>query len=320
MTTPPGPPAPALPAPSPDVTIGLLLMVAAVLIAPFIDIFSKLATETTSPMEITAVRFFFQMVFMLPIFVWRRTLPRFSRTNTRYHVARGGLIALSMVCYVTALSVMSVADAVAIFFIEPIILTILSSIFLKETIGWRRYSACAVGFCGALLIIQPSFEQVGFIALLPAVSALCVAIFAILTRKLAHREDPWSMQIETGFWGLVISAAAIALFGRSMPSIFAPSLPDPASMVWMTSVGLAAAISGIFGVYAYRSAPASTLAPLQYLEIVTTTIFGWLVFRDFPDPIKWLGIAIIIGSGLFIIWRERRFTSKPVSENATLAP
>ena len=91
-------------------------------------------------------------------------------------------------------------------------------------------------------------------------------------------------------------------------------------MVWMTSVGLAAAISGIFGVYAYRSAPASTLAPLQYLEIVTTTIFGWLVFRDFPDPIKWLGIAIIIGSGLFIIWRERRFTSKPVSENATLAP
>ncbi|MBC7150335.1 MAG: DMT family transporter [Rhizobium sp.] len=320
MTTPPGPPAPALPASSPDVTIGLLLMVAAVLIAPFIDIFSKLATETTSPMEITAVRFFFQMVFMLPIFVWRQTLPRFSRTNTRYHVARGGLIALSMVCYVTALSVMSVADAVAIFFIEPIILTVLSSIFLKETIGWRRYTACAVGFCGALLIIQPSFEQVGFIALLPAVSALCVAIFAILTRKLAHREDPWSMQIETGFWGLVISAAAIALFGQSMPSIFAPSLPDLTSMMWMTSVGLAAAISGIFGVYAYRSAPASTLAPLQYLEIVTTTIFGWLVFRDFPDPIKWLGIAIIIGSGLFIIWRERRFTSKPVSENATLAP
>ncbi|PJI42980.1 MAG: hypothetical protein CTR54_10925 [Rhizobium sp.] len=320
MTTPPGPPAPALPASSPDVTIGLLLMVAAVLIAPFIDIFSKLATETTSPMEITAVRFFFQMVFMLPIFVWRQTLPRFSRTNTRYHVARGGLIALSMVCYVTALSVMSVADAVAIFFIEPIILTVLSSIFLKETIGWRRYTACAVGFCGALLIIQPSFEEVGFIALLPAVSALCVAIFAILTRKLAHREDPWSMQIETGFWGLVISAAAIGLFGQSMPSIFAPSLPDLTSMVWMTSVGLAAAISGIFGVYAYRSAPASTLAPLQYLEIVTTTIFGWLVFRDFPDPIKWLGIAIIIGSGLFIIWRERRFTSKPVSENATLAP
>ena len=320
MTTPPGQSAPALPAPPPDVTIGLLLMVAAVLIAPFIDIFSKLATETTSPMEITAVRFLLQMVFMLPIFVWRRRLPRFSMANTGSHIARGGLIALSMVCYVTALSVMSVADALAIFFIEPIILTILSSIFLKETIGWRRYSACAVGFGGALLIIQPTFEQVGFIALLPAVSALCVAVFAILTRRLAHREDPWSMQIETGFWGLVISLAAIALFGQSLPTTFAPSLPDFTSMVWMTGVGLAAAVSGIFGVYAYRSAPASTLAPLQYLEIVTTTIFGWLVFRDFPDPLKWLGIAIIVGSGLFIIWRERRFTSKPVSENATLAP
>ncbi|GEO83823.1 MULTISPECIES: DMT family transporter [Alphaproteobacteria] len=320
MTTPQGRPAPALPAPSADVTVGLLLMVTAVLIAPFIDIFSKLATETTSPMQITAVRFFFQMVFMLPIFVWRRTVPRFSRTNTHFHVARGGLIALSVVCYVTALSVMSVADAVAIFFIEPIILTVLSSIFLKETIGWRRYTACAVGFGGSLLIIQPSFEQVGFIALLPAVSALCVAVFAILTRKLAHREDPWSMQIETGFWGMLISLAAIGLFGWSAPAIFAASLPDVTSMAWMTCVGLAAAISGIFSVYAYRTAPASTLAPLQYLEIVTTTIFGWLVFRDFPDPIKWLGIAIIIGSGLFIIWRERRFTSKPVSDNATLAP
>ncbi|HCL65120.1 MAG TPA: hypothetical protein DIC56_09820 [Rhizobium sp.] len=320
MTTPPGQPAQAMPAPSADVTVGLLLMVAAVLIAPFIDIFSKLATETTSPMEITAVRFFFQIVFMLPIFVWRRTWPRFSRRNTIYHIARGSLISLSMVSYVAALSVMEVADALAIFFVEPIILTVLSSIFLKETIGWRRYTACAVGFLGALLIIQPTFEEVGYIALLPVVTAFCIAIFAILTRKLSHSEDPWSMQVETGFWGLLISIAAIVLFGRSGPATFAPSIPDSTTMVWLFGVGLAAAISGIFGVYAYRSAPASTLAPLQYLEIVTTTIFGWLVFRDFPDPVKWLGIAIIIGSGLFIIWRERRFSSKPVSENATLAP
>ena len=128
------------------------------------------------------------------------------------------------------------------------------------------------------------------------------------------------MQIETGFWGLVISLAAIALFGQSLPTTFAPSLPDFPRMVWMTGVGLAAAVSGIFGVYAYRSAPASTLAPLQYLEIVTTTIFGWLVFRDFPDPLKWLGIAIIIGSGLYIVWRERRFSSKPVSDSEPIAP
>ena len=320
MTTPPGQPAQAMPAPSADVTVGLLLMVAAVLIAPFIDIFSKLATETTSPMEITAVRFFFQIVFMLPIFVWRRTWPRFSRRNTIYHIARGSLISLSMVSYVAALSVMEVADALAIFFVEPIILTVLSSIFLKETIGWRRYTACAVGFLGALLIIQPTFEEVGYIALLPVVTAFCIAIFAILTRKLSHSEDPWSMQVETGFWGLLISIAAIALFGRSGPATFAPSIPDSTTMVWLFGVGLAAAISGILSVYAYRAAPASTLAPLQYLEIVTTTIFGWLVFRDFPDAIKWLGIAIIIGSGLFIIWRERRFKSKPVSDSATLAP
>jgi drug/metabolite transporter (DMT)-like permease len=82
-------------------------------------------------------------------------------------------------------------------------------------------------------------------------------------------------------------------------------------------VGVFAALSGILAVYAYRAAPASVIAPLQYFEIVSATLFGWLVFGDFPDPIKWLGIAIIIGSGLFIIWRERRVASqRPVTSNA----
>jgi drug/metabolite transporter (DMT)-like permease len=83
-----------------------------------------------------------------------------------------------------------------------------------------------------------------------------------------------------------------------------------------------AAITGILGVYAYRAAPASTLAPLQYLEIVSATIFAWLVFGDFPDAVKWLGIAIIVAAGFYILWRERRFASKPVSDTSevTLAP
>ena len=82
---------------------------------------------------------------------------------------------------------------------------------------------------------------------------------------------------------------------------------------------ISAAAAGILTVYAYRAVPASTLAPLQYFEIVSATIFGWLVFDNFPDAIKWLGILIITGSGLYILWRERRFASKPVSDTSETA-
>jgi drug/metabolite transporter (DMT)-like permease len=99
-------------------------------------------------------------------------------------------------------------------------------------------------------------------------------------------------------------------------------MPDGRGYLYLLGVGVTAAIAGIFGVYAYRAAPASILAPLQYFEIVSATFFAWLVFDDFPDALKWVGILIIIASGLYIIWRERRFASKPVSDTpqSALAP
>ncbi|MCM2471966.1 DMT family transporter [Rhizobium sp. CG5] len=313
------PPARSRTAAAPDVMTGMILMVLTVLMAPLIDIFSKLATSSVPAAEITAARFLLQILFMLPIFVWRGAWPRFTLRSSGFHALRGGVITMSMVCFVMTLKVMEVADAIAIFFVEPIILTILSSIFLKEIIGWRRYTACAVGFLGAMLVIQPSFQEVGYIALLPVVTAFCIAISAILTRVMAHTQDPWSMQVETGLWGLAFCVVLLTLGSGTGSAVFDPVLPDAQALLWLLCVGFSAAVSGILGVYAYRAAPASTLAPLQYLEIVTATLLGWLVFGDFPDPIKWLGIAIIIGSGLYIIWRERRFASKPVSDAAGTA-
>ncbi len=298
-------------------------MLLAMLLAPLIDVFSKLATATASPTLITAARFFVQALCMLPIVLLSRSWRRFSWRLSLYHAIRAAVTTLSMVCFVATLAVMQVADAVAIFFVEPIILTILSGIFLKEVIGWRRYSACAVGFLGAMIVIRPSFQDIGFVALLPVVTAFCVAIFALMTRALAHREDPWSMQFQMSLWGIPICAALLAIGQGQNIAFLAPSLPDLTTLSWMTGVGVFASLSGILAVYAYRAAPASVIAPLQYFEIVSATLFGWLVFDDFPDPVKWLGIAIIVGSGLFIIWRERRAASRqPVtlSADTTLAP
>ncbi|KAA0700360.1 DMT family transporter [Neorhizobium sp. P12A] len=299
-----------------EVTIGLGLMFLSVLVSPIIDIFSKLAITTIPSAEITAARFAIQAACMLPIVLWRNGLADASWKQSLFHAIRGAIITISMISFVTTLKYMAVADAIAIFFVEPIILTILSSLFLGETIGWRRYTACAVGFFGAILIIQPSFEQVGYVALLPIVSAVCIAISAMMNRALAQREDPWVMQFHMGLWGLFFCAVLLFLGHGSGSDVFDPVIPDATAHIWLLGVGISAAISGILGVYAYRAAPASTLAPLQYFEIVSATIFAWLVFGDFPDALKWTGIFIIIASGLYIIWRERRFASKPVSDTS----
>jgi S-adenosylmethionine uptake transporter len=297
-------------------------MFVAVLISPIIDIFSKLAAVTVPPVEVTAVRFLLQLVFTLPVMLVRRNWGVWTFEHAALHAMRGGTLMLSMICFVTTLQVMEVADAIAIFFVEPIILTILSSVFLKETIGWRRYTACAVGFFGAMLIIQPSFQEVGLIALLPVVTAFCIAVYALLTRVVSHREDAWAMQFQTAIWGMLFSGILLWLGHGSGSPIFDSVVPSLRAGLYLLGVGATAALAGILSVYAYRSAPASTLAPIQYFEIVSATIFGWLIFDDFPNLMKWVGILIIIASGLYIIWRERRFASKPVSDTseATRAP
>jgi drug/metabolite transporter (DMT)-like permease len=307
---------------SSEVTMGLALMLLSVLFSPLIDIFAKLAIATVPSAEITAARFAVQAICMLPVVIWRKNLADLSWKQTFYHAIRGIIMTISMISFVATLKYMSVADAIAIFFVEPIILTILSSIFLGEAIGWRRYTACGVGFFGAILIIQPSFQEVGFVALLPVVSAVCIAISAMMNRALAQREDPWVMQFQMGLWGLLFCAIILYIGEGSGSDVFDPVMPSTIAFGYLAGVGVMAAIAGILGVYAYRAAPASTLAPLQYFEIVSATIFAWLVFGDFPDAIKWLGILIIIASGLYIIWRERRFASKPVSDTseATRAP
>lgn len=294
---------------------GLLLGVISVLLAPLIDVFSKLAVTAVPAAEITFFRLAFQAVVLVPIVLMRGTLFDLTWRKSGLHAARGLLVAVTMISFVTPLAVMELADVVAIFFIEPIILTILGSVVLKETIGWRRYTACAVGFLGSLLVVQPSLQEVGPVALLPVVSAFSLALFFLITRLVARREDPWSMQLHAGLWGALITGALLAFGWAGDIAMLRPVMPDLANGLYIAGAGAAATVAGVLGVYAYRAAPASTLAPLQYLEIVSATAFGWWIFGHLPDALKWLGIAIIIASGLYVIWRERR-----IGKKATVLP
>lgn len=286
-------------------TTGILLMIGFSILGPVIDVFGKLATSEVPAAEITLGRFTIQTLLLIPIVIWRKALIALSFRELMQHIARGVLMAIATVFFFSAIKYMPIADAISIFFVEPMILTLLGGLLLGEPVGWRRYVACAVGFAGAMIVIQPSFEELGWVSALPLGTALCFAFYLVLTRSMAQKIDPFAMQAYSGLSGAVFIALVLWAFEGSGDITFDPVWPSAYAIKLLIGVGLAATIAHMLIVYAFRFAPASVLAPLQYLEIVSATVFGYLIFDDRPDPTKWIGVAIIIASGLFIFARER---------------
>ena len=150
---------------------GILLMVGFSLIAPLMDSFAKLIGDAVAVGQIAATRFAVQSALLLPLAVFMGWLHRPGGPEVGLHLARALLLMVATAFFFTAVRYMPIADAIAIFFVEPFILTLLGGWLLGEQVGPRRYIACAVGFGGALLIIQPSFQELGAVAFLPLVTA-----------------------------------------------------------------------------------------------------------------------------------------------------
>ncbi len=290
-----------------DTTVlGIALMVGFAVTGPMIDGFAKLAATEIPAGETAFFRFAVQVAILIPVALALGKLARPSWGEAGLHMLRGALIVVSTILFFAALKWMPVADAIAVFFVEPLILTILSGLLLGERVGWRRYAACGVGFFGAMLVIQPSFAEVGWVAALPVGTAACFAVYLVLTRVAAQRHDPLDLQTWAAAAGTVQLGAILLAFEGSGSATLDPVMPPVGTWWMLAGVGVAATISHLFITYAFRYAEAAVLAPLQYLEIVTATLIGLAVFGDFPDPLTWAGVAIVIASGLFVAWRERR--------------
>ena len=200
---------------------------------------------------------------------------------------------------------MPIADALAIVFIEPFILLILGYFLFGNPVGLRRIVASIVGFAGALLVIQPSLMHYGTAALYPLGTAFSFAFYMLSTQAIATRMHPVTQQLHTSIAGSLI-CLPIMLWADGTGIIeLDPVMPQGLNWLWLFGVGFWAAASHMCMTVALNCAPASTLAPLHYLEIVTAVALGYLVFGDFPNALTWAGIAIIVASGLYIIQRER---------------
>jgi drug/metabolite transporter (DMT)-like permease len=177
---------------------------------------------------------------------------------------------------------------------------------LGDKVGWRRWTAIVVGFGGAMIVIQPSYEIFGLKALLPVCCAFLFSLYLFLNRAIGNADSPLTMQTMAGIGGTVFMTGALFVGNSMGVSDFELSLPS--SLLGLLLLLILGSLSGyihMIVVRAFRMAPLSLLAPFQYFEIISATVLGYALFGDFPSPSKWLGIAIIVASGLFIIWRER---------------
>lgn len=285
---------------------GVALMIAFCVLAPLIDAASKLAAQGVPVGVIVLARGLVQTALMLPVMLIMGFSLKLPREALLLTTLRALMLAVSTYCFVAAVRVMPIADALAIAFVEPFIILLIGRLAFGEQVGPRRIAACAVGFLGALLVIQPSFAAFGPVALFPLGTALAFALYMLVTRHLSRHVHPVAMQFHTALMAALICLPVLA-FGTAaaLPSITFV-MPKGIFLLWCFFVGLASTVSHMAMTYALSFAPSSTLAPLHYLEIVTATLIGYLIFGDFPNGLTWLGIAIIVASGLYVIYRERR--------------
>ena len=280
----------------------MTLMLLAMLILPGIDAIAKWLSSSISSGQVAWSRFFFQTLLMLPLFL--RTRGPILTPALPLHALRGALIALATLLFFSALKYLPLADAISIFFVEPLILTLLGALFLGESVGWRRLTAVAVGFAGSLVVIRPSFSALGLPALLPLGTALSFAVYLILTRKLAQREYPERMQFYAGVFGGIVMSVALAAGELADISVLSFVWPDRWQWMLLAGLGVIATSGHLLVVHAFRRAPAGLLAPFQYVEIIGATILGLVFFGDFPDATTWVGVAIIVSAGMYVFHRE----------------
>lgn len=288
---------------------GVVLMAVAMLLLPGMDAIAKYMANFVgmSPGQVTFYRFFFQVLCTIPLVFLASGRDMLRPKRPWMNLLRGAIHGAASLLFFAAVKYMPLADVFAIYFVEPFILTAMSAIFLGERVGWRRWLAIMVGFGGALIVIQPSFVLFGWTALLPVACAFLYSIYLFMNRALGDADSPLTMQTIAGFGGTIFMGAALFLGDSAGIADFEPSLPDSTfSLVLLLILGALSGYAHMLIVRAFRMAPLSLLAPFQYFEIISATVLGYAIFGDFPTPSKWLGIAIIVASGLFIIWREHR--------------
>ena len=264
-------------------------------ILPFMDTIAKYLSSDLSFFQITWARYFFTVFFALPFmfFFFRKNLT--WTTQPKLQILRGLTLFIANVLFFYSISIISMAKALTLAFVAPLITTALSPIILGEKVGFRRWSAVLVGFVGSLIVIRPGFIEFNLASIAALGTGFFYGIYLIITRKLHTSDSPLLTLLLTGVVGFV--------FGSFMvPVVWI----NPTFNQWslLALMGIFACLGHFFLILSLKYADASKLAPFGYFEIFTNVTLGYYFFMDFPDAYTFLGLLIIIGSGLYIFIRE----------------
>ena len=285
------------------VNSGLICMILAMLLLPLGDAFAKLLTGVLDPIAVTMWRLIAQSTFLLPVTFLLRKHLRGSMFSPVVLLS-GIVLSASLTSLIYAFSVMPIATAIAIFFVEPLILTVLAGPLLGEYAGPRRLVAVGVGLIGALIIIRPGFSLYGWVTLLPVLSAFAYALNMIVLKRASVSRSALTLQCGATLYATVILAAGAALLSAFTDATVLPRAEDAWAWGAIFAAGVVAACSFILVAEAFRREDATALAPFQYFEILSATILGFIFFGELPDALTFIGLAIILGSGVYVFHRE----------------
>lgn len=274
----------------------ILLMLSAIVLFTSMDGLSKHLAITHHPVVVVWTRYVVMVALLTPLAL--RHWPRHPLRSRRlpHQIGRGVCVVAAGLIFVASLSHLPLATATATFFVAPLFVTALSIPMLGEQVGIRRWAAVAVGFAGVLVIVRPGGSGFEPSALLPMGSAVIWAIGMITTRKMGLADPPLTTVIYTSLVGMIGAAVPAMLLWRPI------SLTDG---LLMASCGALSLLAHYLQVRAFGLGPASLLAPFSYISIVVSTAIGVVWFGTFPDGWTWVGTAIVIASGLYVLHRER---------------
>lgn len=279
---------------------GIALMIAAMLILPFLDFCAKVLTqEGINPFQVVWGRVFFGTLINLPLLLRTESASALVPNLPVMHTLRAGLLVLSTACFFAALKFLPVADTLAIFFVQPLVTTVASPYVLGEHVGWRRYTAALVGFCGTLIIIRPGFSSLNAGVPLALAAGVLLSFYMMFTRKIQGKASA----VVTNFHTNLIGAAMLSLF-----LTFFWTWPTPTQWALMFAVSAIATTGHYLVIKAFDHAEASLLAPLSYTEMIMAVTGGWYFFGDFPDRWTFVGVAVLIASASYISWREHQLS------------
>ncbi len=276
----------------PHVLRGMLLISLAVILFAVMDTLSKYLTATYPVTQILWTRYLFHALLIVVAIVPRYGLTLFKTSRPGIQILRGALLAAASLFFVAAIKYMPLAEATAIQFLAPLLVTLLAVVFLKEKVDAARWLAVLAGFAGVLIIIRPGSGIFTWFSIMPLGTAILFASYQVLTRRFAGLENPYSLIFYPGLVG-------VGLLALTLPFAWTPpqNLTD---LGLLALAGILGGLSHLILILAYKHAPASRLAPFSYMQLVWVTLGGYLVFNNFPDSWSLIGIAILVASGIYM--------------------